>query len=353
MKKLLKLVCAAVAVSLAATSAQATTYYWKPGTTQGLWTTLSNWSTESTTGADAEALPGASDSLYNSGDYNFDLDGGSYTLVSWPTPGDWNNHYLTIANGSLTFSGEVSTHSGQINVNTDGSLNFPSGSSLVLGIYTSAGMMVSANSGGSISVEGDVRLYSGSFAVAGGGSMTFAPSDMRYGADEHSYSLSLSNAGTLTLPNGFAFTRWDIKTVNAGSTFAINQTAGTLNLGGPIANAPTDSISKPGPFSVVISGGTVNVTGDVTFDVTSVTVENAVAINVDPGKTINMTPVVFASGASITKTGAGLVALPPSGAAAAISAGGVSLASATAYDLSGVTFASGTTVALTAFGATH
>ena len=202
MKKLLKLVCAAVAVSLAATSAQATTYYWKPGTTQGLWTTLSNWSTEPTTGADAEALPGASYSLYNSGDYNFDLDGGSYTLVSWPTPGDWNNHYLTIANGSLTFSGEVSTHSGQINVNTDGSLNFPSGSSLVLGIYTSAGMMVSANSGGSISVEGDVRLYSGSFAVAGGGSMTFAPSDMRYGADEHSYSLSLSNAGTLTLPNG-------------------------------------------------------------------------------------------------------------------------------------------------------
>lgn len=341
----------AVAMSLAF-SAQATTYYWKPGATQGLWTSLSNWSTEAVDGADAAALPGSSDSLYNTGDYNFDLDGGSYTLAGWPTPGDWNNHYLTIENGSLTFSGEVSTHSGQINVNTDGVLTFPSGSSLVLGIYTSAGMLISANDGGSISVGGSVRLYSGSFAVASGGSMTFAPSNLRYGAESHSYALGFSNSGTLTLPHGFRFDRWDTATVNAGATYTFTQAAGTLNLGGPIANAPDNSSSKPGPFYVVLSGGTVNVTDDVSFDVTSITVENSLTVDVASGKTINMTPVAFEPGASITKTGAGVVALPASGAVADISAGGVSIASAATYDLSAVTFASGTTVTLAALGAT-
>ena len=327
----------------------ATTYYWKPGTTQGLWTSLSNWSTEAVDGADAAALPSSSDSLYNTGDYNFDLDGGSYTLTSWPTPDDWNNHYLTLANGTLTFTGEVSTHSGQINVNSDGNLYFPSGSSLVLGIYTSAGMLVSVNNGGSVSIGGSVRLYSGSFAVANGGSMTFAPSSLRYGADSHAYALSLSNAGTLTLPNGFAFTRWDISTVDTGSTFALTQTAGTLNLGGPIANAPTSSSSKPGPFSVIFSGGTVNATGDVTFDVTSVSVQNAVTFNVSASRLIDLTPATFAAGSSITKTGSGSIKLPTTAPTAAIS-GGALLLDANTYDLSSVTFAAGTGIALSPVG---
>lgn len=352
MEKLLKLFCALVAASLAVTSAQAETYYWKLGNTQGRWTELNNWSTESTSGADAETLPSASDSLYGTADYNFDLDGGSYTLTGWPTPGDWNNHYLTIANGTLVFTGEVSTHSGQINVDSGATLELPASSSFIPGMYSSAGMAVNVNDGGTMSVAGSVRLYSGTFSVANGGSMTFAPSNLRFGAEAHGYALSFSNAGTLTLPNGFAFSRWDIATVDAGSSYVIYQKSGTLNLGGSIVNAPSSSSSKPGSFSVVLSGGTVNATADVSFEVSSVTVENTVTVNVDSGKVVNMTPVVFASGASITKTGAGLVALPPSDAVAAISAGGVSLASATTYDLSGVTFASGTTVALSAFGAT-
>ena len=352
MEKLIKLVCATAACAFAVASAQATTYYWKPGRTQGLWTELGNWSTESISGANAESLPSESDSLYGTADYNFNLDDGSYTLAGWSTPGDWDNHYLTITNGTLAFTGEVSTHSGWINVDSGATLELPVGSSFTPGLYSTAGMAVNVNDGGAMSVAGSVRLYSGTFSVANGGSMTFAPSNLRFGAEAHDYALSFSNAGTLTLPNGFAFDRWDVATVDAGSSYAFYQTAGTLNLGGSIANAPSSSSSKPGNFSVVLSGGTVNVTADVSFQVSSVTVENTVTVNVYSGKRIDMTPVVFAAGASIVKTGAGVVVLPPINAAATISAGGVVIATATTYDLSNVTFAEGTTVALSALGAT-
>lgn len=340
---------AATALALGAATAGATTYYWKPGATQGLWTTLSNWSTEAVDGADADALPGSGDSLWGNGDYNFDLDGGTYSLAGWPVPGDWNNHFLTIANGTLAFTDDVSTHSGQINVDADGVLNLPAGSSFVPGLYSSSGLTINVNNGGTMSVGGSVRLYNGSFAVASGGNLTFAPSSLRFGAESHSYALTFSNAGTLSLPNGFSFNRWDTASVDAGSTYTFTS-SGTLNLGGPIANAPDSSSSKAGLFNVVLSGGMVNATGNVTFDVTSVSVQNAVTVNVDSGKTIDLSPATFAAGSSITKTGAGAVILPTSAPTATISAGSLAINAAT-YDLSDVTFASGATVNLATLGA--
>ena len=160
---------------------------------------------------------------------------------------------------------EVSTHSGQINVGDGGVLNLPAGSSFTPGMYSGAGMTINVNAGGAMSVAGSVRLYNGSFSVASGGSLTFAPSNLRFGAESHDYALTFSNEGTLSLPNGFHFDRWDIASVDAGSTYTLTS-SGTLNLGGSIDNAPNSSSSKPGPLAVVLSGGTVNVTGDMTFD---------------------------------------------------------------------------------------
>ena len=339
----------ALLFAVAATCAQATTYYWKPGATQGLWTDLSNWSTDGINGADASALPGSADDLHGNGDYNFDLAGNSYEIARWLTPGDWNNHYLTVTNGTLAFTGEVSTHSGQINVDSGATLNLPAGSSFIPSIYTSAGMTVNVKYGGSMSVEGSVRLYNGHFVVANGGSLTFAPSNLRFGAEAHNYALTFSNAGTLSLPNGFRFDRWDLASVDAGASYTFSQTAGTLNLGGSFANAPESSDSKPGPFTVVLSGGTVNVTGDVTFDVTEATLENAVTFDVASGKTIDLSSFAFAAGSSITKTGVGSVVLPTTGATATISEGGVTLSAAT-YDFSGVTFGTGATINLASLG---
>ena len=63
------------AAVLAAGSVKAATYYWKKGSTQGLWTDLSNWSTDGVEGAAAVALPGSSDELYGQASYNFLLGG--------------------------------------------------------------------------------------------------------------------------------------------------------------------------------------------------------------------------------------------------------------------------------------
>ena len=52
-----------LAIAFAATPLWATTYYWKPGSTEDNYGTLSNWSTESLTGATATALPGSGDNL--------------------------------------------------------------------------------------------------------------------------------------------------------------------------------------------------------------------------------------------------------------------------------------------------
>lgn len=339
---------AAAAISCAALGASAATYYWKPGAEQGLWTTIENWSTESATGAVAAELPDSDDSLAGAGDYNFDLNGGSYTLSAWIIPSDWNNHNLTVTNGTLTFNGDVSTHSGKINVDAKGKLNL--NGSFNPGMYSSAGLMVNANAGGVVSVGGSVRLYNGSFAVNDGGSMTFAPSYLRFGAESHNYALAFSNAGTLTLPNGFKFDRWDIATVETGASYTLTQSGGTLNLGGPIANAPNSSDSKSGPFSVNILGGTVHVTGDVTFNVTTAYLDNSVEFNVDEGKTINLTPFTFRAGSSITKTGNGVIVLPAIAPRATISAGKLALSAAT-YDLAAVTFGSDAIIDLTAMGA--
>ena len=56
-----------LAIVFAATPLRATTYYWKPGSTVGDYGTLSNWSTEGLTGADAAVLPGSGDALYYKG----------------------------------------------------------------------------------------------------------------------------------------------------------------------------------------------------------------------------------------------------------------------------------------------
>ena len=57
----------ALTVVAMALAAEATMYYWKGPTgdsSYGNWSDTSNWSTESESGADATAAPGASDTLY-------------------------------------------------------------------------------------------------------------------------------------------------------------------------------------------------------------------------------------------------------------------------------------------------
>ena len=67
-----------------------------------MWTDLSNRSTESATGATASALPGSGDSLAPNQSYNFNLAGGTYTLVGLYDGNDTQTTFA-IENGTLKF----------------------------------------------------------------------------------------------------------------------------------------------------------------------------------------------------------------------------------------------------------
>ena len=73
--------------------AQAVTYYWKGGKSWADYGTLSNWSTESATGADATALPGTEDSLATQTCY-FDL-GGKTWDIGTTSPGSGHSYQFT------------------------------------------------------------------------------------------------------------------------------------------------------------------------------------------------------------------------------------------------------------------
>ena len=335
---------AAIAVSSAALCASAATYYWKPGATQGQWTTIENWSTESATGATASALPGSGDSLAPNQSYNFNLAGGTYTLVGLYDGNDTQTTFA-IENGTLKFSSEVRRESTVIDINSGATLHMLSTSTLYPGCYAYHGGIVNVNDGGSLVVEGTARFYKTTYNVLAGGSLTYTPSTMRISCEAHNYASALNNSGTINLPNGMVLNTFDSASANAGASFTFSQNAGTMNLGGPITKG-----TQPGIFNVELSGGTVNVTGDATFNVTSVSLENSVTFNVDSGKTVNLSPVAFASGSSIVKTGDGSVILPATAPTATISAGKLALSAAT-YDLTAVTFGSDSIIDLTAMGA--
>lgn len=100
-----------------------------------------------------------------------------------------------------------------------------------------------------------------------------------------------------------------------------------------------------------ILGGTIKATGDVAFSCSELNVAASalVSIDVDSGKRFDLTPFTIESGAAFSKTGAGEISIP-SGVVLNVQDGVVVLSSAGSYDLSGVTFPSGSRISLGATG---
>lgn len=119
-----------------------------------------------------------------------------------------------------------------------------------------------------------------------------------------------------------------------------------MNLGGIIALN-----NYNGTINVDFAGGTVNVTGNASFDVSSAQVSGPVTFNVAEGKTLNTTSLEIVDEGVLTKTGPGYIAFPATAQTVTVSEGGVALDSGT-YNLSAVTFAANTAVRIATFGGT-
>lgn len=343
----------ALALALAACASPAATYYWKPGTTAADYGTLSNWSTESLSGPDAAALPGASDALYPDADYAFDLGGGSYEIGDWNKDGTTTTpgRTLSVTNGSLTVTGTWKPSPVTIAVKAGGSLVFGSGSTYYPGQGSGQVCTLSVEDGGSASILNNYNLRNSVLNVASGGTLVFHPASY-FGATSSAAANSagqtaINNAGTLDLPGGIAW--------NAGGASGyraeLNQTGGTMNLGGPINGA----VSKRSlDYYVSFSGGTVNVTGDsAVSNCKSATLSGDTTWNVAAGKTANLSGVAVSAGTTVAKAGAGALVLPSVPAVFAVTNGSASLAATfpSSTALSAVDVRAGGTLAVDASGA--
>ena len=349
--------------ALAATCAQAATYYWKATSASepasgSLWTALSNWSTESESGADATELPGASDDIYDKGNgvwRSFDLENGEWSISGWKSAysDDWNRHNWRFQNGTLhwvgaktpsdPYNGQNCTHSDTIHLDDGASFIMDAGSYYCASFNHGAADEWRIHAGASLSMLGEIQIYNVNAKVDDGGVMVFAPSPLYFysGTAQRSY---LQNSGTLAITNGISFTKGA-----SNGTFEINQVAGTLMLGGVMTKN-----GQNGTYRMSLSGGTVRITSDFSTDFDT-SVSGTVTFETSEGAALDANGFFYAAGAVVTKTGVGDFVFTdgmPLADSFTVAEGGLRLPTSGTYDISGVTFSSGGKVKIGAMGVT-
>ena len=273
----------AAAVLAAALPARATTYYWKPGATLGDYGTLSNWSTEGLTGADAAVLPGSGDALYYKGDYAFDLGGNTYEIGGWSASADSGaRRTLSVVNGTLDNKGDWKPYKMTMTIGGGGTF-VHSGGSFLPGQDSTSITYVNVESGGTFTLTGACNPLNLHFNVASGGTFNFSPSYWGLPNKACASGIQLNNGGTMNMVNGMSLGNG----AASGGAITVSQNAGTLNLAGTLNGAPPAGKRTAVSLSFRFSGGMVNVTDDTTFaNCAAVTLAGPTTWNVASGKTV-------------------------------------------------------------------
>ena len=285
-------------------TASAVNYYWKGGEKEyGLWSALSNWSTASATGDEAEQLPGKDDAVSN-GHAKFSLDG-DYSIKSFDAY--YKTYYFTNVvsetTATLTFAGSLGAGAYQRYYVYNGvTLLCPETSTLNLAGNDAQQHIFYVYNGGEIDVYGAASGRHSQFEIYAGGTMTFAPKSYSKTVDAGNRAIeTFLVSGTLNLPNGI-----DCKYGAANKTNQVNFAANTavVTLGGDVNSAVQG-------YKFMLNAGTLHVTGDSTFgDLASVVMDagKSATIEVDEDKTLKVVQMAFGEGATLTKTGAGTLA---------------------------------------------
>ena len=276
-----------------AMSANATTYYWKPGTTVSGYGTLANWSTEGLSGADAAALPGSGDALYYKGDYAFDLGGNTYEIGGWSASGDSGaRRTLSVVNGTLDNKGDWKPYKMTMTIGSGGTF-VHSGGSFLPGQDSTSITYVNVESGGTFTLTGACNPLNLHFNVASGGTFNFSPSYWGLPNKACASGIQLDNGGTMNMVNGMSLGNG----AASGGAITVSQNAGTLNLAGTLDGAPPAGKRTAVSLSFRFAGGTVNVTDDTTFaNCAAVTLAGPTTWNVASGKTVSFSGSVTSFG---------------------------------------------------------
>lgn len=321
------------------------------------WSDVNNWS-NMTTAVVGDGYPGASDT-FRTAKYNFDGQKGYIALDGDYAVADFTESYNRLylykspnAAGSavsLTITGTIGGGQYQEYYPYAGAkLVFAVGSTLKGATSDAVTSIVTIYDGGAVDVLGAIdKSRHIAWTVQSGGTLYFAPTSYVQAGDTASINDKFTINGTATFPNGIAVTGGNASWAN---TFTQNS-GSTVTFGG-------DFISAVSPWTYTWNGGKLAATADATIgDNVSFAISDSasVTLEVASGATFTMPDSAsIGAGVSLTKTGAGdlLFAGATLPAAIAVSAGGLALGEGGAYDLSGVAFAAGTFVKLSASGTT-
>ena len=326
-----------------ATTSSATAYYWKGGSSWADYGTLSNWSTESAQGADADVLPGSGDGVNQQSCY-FDMGGGEYTLGSKTEGSGSGTGQFRVKNGTLHISSSASVQNGGGHVLDGGRLVIDGNATLTIGLWNGGTCGFDVDDGGILQIDGKVDMWNGQVTVNSGGTFILNGKARFTGGGARTARIRIQG-GSAIVTNGFSNTT----SSSADTPLSLKLTSGSLTLGGDIYST--------GNLSTVfeVSGGSIHVVSDCAVRATTATMSgSSLALEIDDGASFDLSGVTITIG-SITKTGAGDFTFMPGNmpAALAVNAGGLALATAnTSYDISSVTFAAGAKLKIGATGIT-
>ena len=358
MKKLIKLVCTTAACAFAVASAQADMYFLGGESNESnvgsssspvSWSDTTNWTPavvpEGTDEVNwAPSKTGSHRHAYVSLDGDYAI--GSLTTkyrtlhLYRDSQADKNPVTFTI-NTQLGGSGYQKCHE----VNNGVKIVLPVGATMVCSAGDHDWSGLSVLTGGEADVFGAVQSRVMRINVASGGVLIFAPKSYAihsWGRSDDDHDEINIGGGTASFPKGIEMTGTSSTPNNQ-----LNQSNGTVTFGG--------NFTSELPWTYTWSGGMLNITNDCAFGANvalTIPADAAVTLDVANGKTFSVSSFTADSTAVVTKTGGGVFAFAPTEASVAVNAGGIGLATAMTYDLSNVTFAEGTTVALSALGAT-
>lgn len=365
MKKPIKLVCAAIAATFALV-ANAEVYRLDPElagssgpvnefSSPSIWRVFDT-STESY--VNTESIPQAGDAI-EMGDYEIKnskperTNDGKIRIDNDYTVANFTKSYNKLrlyssenTTHSLTITGEIGGGGYQYFYINSGATLVASARSILYGAWwDSTPTYVYILNGGEVDVLGAISSCHINWDIPTGATLRLSPTVytnfLGTTSAQRGDVFNLSG-GTMYVPNG-------LSVVGGASDFAntINQSSGLVSFGG--------NFTSEASWIYTFSGGTLAVTDNSAFGqniALTIPASASVTFDVASDKTFSAANFAADSTAAITKTGAGTFAYAPTAASIAVNAGGIEFASASTYDLSNVSFASGTQIALNALGAT-
>ena len=311
-----------------------------------------NWAIgTSKTGNNPDSLiPGSGDSIYygSSGQFKaFDLDGATYSIRGitngWT---DFSTRTFLIRNGTLTIEQNFTNRAAHVYVYDAGRFVLGENCCTYCGQAGAFGQW-HIYAGGSADIGGNVDFHRLLVEVEQGGEMEFHPSKFAFinTANRDNGPSYVRNCGTLSIPGAVTLSG---RSGKAPCVFVLEQAGGSLVLGGNLSSTASADYAD-----FILSGGTISATNDVAFSGfrTILMTNDTVAVaNVSAGKTLDLTKMAFASGTSLTKTGAGTVKLKVSVPAyMAVSAGTLEVTGAASF-ANGISLAPGTTLRIAVAG---